>query len=306
MIRIRNLKVICALLALAASPVFAETRGAELMNPNEEQIFADIPATGAAFRMGSRSRETHRKIDEKRHLVILNDDFQMQLTEVTQLQFFLVMGNNPSYFKEKKYCKEEHFVINGTDLCPHHPIESVSWNEVQDFISKLNQGNDDGYTYRLPTEAEWEYAARAGTTTTFNLGSNISPKQVNYNGNYPYKNAAKGIYRGQTASVTSLPNANSLGLYDMHGNVSEWVQNIYGDYPTGDDLYVSDPQGPSLGSYRVTRGGSWGDPARALRSASRHKLKPDGRSRRVGFRLVRTANSQFFCKIFAIGCSTTF
>ena len=193
--------------------------------------FAQVKA--GTFLMGSPSNEVDRFDDEIQHKVTLTQDFEIQTTEVTQLQYFLVMGYNPSRFKKEKYCSNEHLVINGEELCPNHPVEWVSWNDVQGFIVQLNKG-EDGYTYGLPTEAQWEYAARgcvgsgeldlpkpgdmaSCTKTAFNLGANISTDQVNYNGNYPYNNDAQGEYRKQTVRVSSLANANGLGLYDMHG-----------------------------------------------------------------------------------------
>ena len=174
-------------------------------------VFAQVKA--GTFLMGSPSLESvlfdeKGRDDEIQHKVTLTQDFEIQTTELTQLQYFLVMGYNPSYFQKEEYCSNEHQVINGEELCPNHPVEKVSWDDVQDFISELNKG-EDGYTYGLPTEAQWEYAARGCggsgeldfpkstdmalcTTTAFNLGDNISTDQVNYNGNYPYNNGAEG------------------------------------------------------------------------------------------------------------------
>ena len=180
---------------------------------------------------------------------------------------------------------------------------------LKEFIFQLNKG-EDGYTYGLPTEAQWEYAARGCvgsgeldlskptdmalcTKTAFNLGDNISTDQVNYNGNhpYPYNNGSKGEYRGQTVKVSSLANANGLGLYDMHGNVWEWVEDRYGKYPLA-SKHVVDPKGPTSGGpYRVFRGGSWNNGARYVRSAHRVRWRPDNYRYGdfVGLRLMRTA-----------------
>ena len=262
--------------------------------------FAQVKA--GTFLMGSPSDEVDRDDDEIQHKVTLTKDFEIQTTEVTQLQYFLVMGYNPSHFKKEKYCSNEHLVINGEELCPDHPVERVSWNDVQDFISKLNKG-EDGYTYGLPTEAQWEYAARGCvgsgelgfpkpramalcTTTAFNLGDNISTDQVNYDGNFPYNNGAKGEYRKQTVKVSSLANANSLGLYDMHGNVWEWVEDRYGGYSSS---HVIDPKGPSSDLNCVFRGGSWYFKAQDVRSAYRYGWGQGDRNFAVGLRLMRTA-----------------
>ena len=232
--------------------------------------FSEIPA--GTFMMGSPSNETKRDDDETQHQVTLTQDFKIMKTEVTQAMWVGIMGKNPSYFK-------------GDTL----PLEQVSWDDVQVFIEKLNLKND-GYTYRLPTEAEWEYAARAGTQTAFNLGENISPDQVNYNGNYPYNNGRKGIYRGKTVPVESLPNANNWGLYDMHGNVWEWVLDPYSsDYSSALSQENANTGAFGTGSPRVIRGGSWHCVAQDLRSAFRYG-GTDNRHYNVGFRLVRAKN----------------
>ena len=260
------------------------------------------PVKAGTFLMGSPSNEVGRDDDEIQHKVTLTKDFEIQTTEVTQLQYFLVMGYNPSHFKKEKYCSNEHLVINGEELCPDHPVERVSWNDVQNFIVQLNKG-EEGYTYGLPTEAQWEYAARgcvgsgeldfpkptnmaSCTTTAFNLGDNISTDQVNYNGRHPYNKGAKGEYRRQTVKVSSLANANGLGLYDMHGNVWEWVEDRYGEYSSS---HVIDPKGSTSGPYRVWRGGGWGNKARHVRSALRFRWRPGFRFNAVGLRLMRTA-----------------
>ena len=144
--------------------------------------------------MGSPSGETGRDNDETQHQVTLTKGFYMQTTEVTQGQWMAVMGNNPSYFKN---C--------GNDC----PVEQVSWNDVQEFIRRLNQ-KEGGSSYRLPTEAEWEYAARAGTITPFNTGNCLSTDQANYDGNYPLSGCSKGEYRKTTNESRSLS-------HRMHG-----------------------------------------------------------------------------------------
>ena len=262
-----------------------------------------VQVKAGTFLMGSPLDEKGRDRDETQHKVTLTQDFEIQTTEVTQLQYFLVMGYNPSYFKKEKYCSNEHQIINGEELCPDHPVEQVSWNDAQSFISQLNKG-EDGYTYGLPTEAQWEYAARGCvgsgeldspkptdmalcTKTVFNLGDNISTDQVNYNGNYPYGNGSKEEYRGQTVKVSSLANANDLGLYDMHGNVWEWVEDRYGGYSS---CHIVDPKGSTSGPDRVLRGGSWYDKAQNnVRSANRNGWGPGARPYDVGLRLMRTA-----------------
>ncbi len=205
------------------------------------------------FMMGSPVNEADREYDETQHQVTLTRGYYLQTTEVTQGQWQTVMGNNPSKFES---CGED---------CP---VESVSWKEVQAFIQKLNQQERD-YQYRLPTEAEWEYAARAGTTTPFSFGNTLRKDQANYDSE-------------RTTQVKSFP-PNAWGLYDMHGNVWEWCQDRYGDYPSGS---VTDPQGPSSDDYRVLRGGSWRVNAGYCRSASRGWDAPGDRRNDYGFRLV--------------------
>jgi len=218
------------------------------------------------FMMGSPKDEPERYDDEKLHEVTLTRRFYMQTKTVTQGQWKAVMGYNPSYFKD---CG---------DNCP---VENVSWNDAHEFIRKLNELDRGGNTYRLPTEAEWEYACRAGTITPFAFGKCLSTDEANYNGNYPLEGCPKGKYRGKMIPVGSLK-ANDWGLYDMHGNVWEWVQDWYGDYPSGS---VTDPVGPERGSGRVLRGGSWNNFAAICRSAYRSRSVPVNRYGSIGFRL---------------------
>ena len=217
------------------------------------------------FMTGSPSNEPNRYSNERQHRVTLTKGFYMGVTEVTQGQWREIMGSNPSNFK-------------GDNL----PVERVSWNDCREFIRKLNrhEGTDK---YRLPTDAEWEYACRAGTTTPFFTGGCISTDQANYNGNYPMPGCSKGIYRKKTIDVASF-SPNAWGLYDMHGNVWEWCQDWYKDYPPG---HVTDPEWSSSGSARVLRGGSWGNYAWDVRSALRYWFDPVNRGNNGGFRVVR-------------------
>ena len=156
----------------------------------------------------------------------------------------------------------------------------VSWNDAQAFIRWLSE--KEGKDYRLPAEAQWEYACHAGTNTPFFFGKCLSTDQANYNGNYPLKGCPKGEYRKKTVAVGSLQ-PNAWGLYDMHGNVWEWCQDWYDDYPSGD---ITDPAGPENGADRVLRGGGWHNYARRCRSAIRLRGSPDDRLACLGFRLV--------------------
>jgi len=217
---------------------------------------------GGEFTMGSPTYEPERKSDETQHQVRVSD-FYIGKYVVTQSEWESVTGTNPSAFK-------------GANL----PVEQVSWDDCQAFIQALNRKTVQ--TYRLPTEAEWEYACRAGTTTPFSTGGNLTTEQANYNGNYPYNNNRKGQHRKQTVAVDSFE-PNAWGLYNMHGNVWEWCSDWYGVYESG---RVENPGGSKNGSYRVLRGGSWSFGAEHCRSASRDNDTPGSRSSRVGFRLV--------------------
>ena len=158
-------------------------------------------------------------------------------------------------------------------------MEKVSWEDCREFIRKINVMGL--VTVSLPTEAQWEYACRAGSTTPFSLGSALNGDMANCDGNYPYGTSSKGRYQHETVDVGSYA-PNAWNLYDMHGNVWEWCADWYGSYD-GDAI---DPQGPVSGTYRVSHGGSWNHGARSCRSAYRRGYEPGIRSFDLGFRLV--------------------
>ena len=203
-----------------------------------------VPIRAGRFTMGSPASEEGRKDDEGQVAVNLTRDFEMQATEVTQYQWFSVMKNNPSLFRRSRDCENEHQVIDGTRLCPNHPVESVMWNDVQSFIAKLNQKND-GYVYRLPTEAEWEYAARAGSTTPYFF--DVSSSALIWIHAWLVVNS-----KGQTSAVKQKKK-NPWGLYDIYGNVLELVQDYYHEKLLGEN----DPIQTKVSRYRVARGGCW-------------------------------------------------
>lgn len=217
------------------------------------------------FIMGSPLQETGRDEDETAHLVILSEGFYLQTTEVTQAQWRAVMGDNPSGFPE---C--------GGDC----PVERVSLDMVRIFIGRLNKLSD-GVNYRLPTEAEWEYACRAGSRSAFANG-NITELDCGHDPRLD----KMGWYCGNaggTPHAVAQKTPNVWGLYDMHGNVFEWTADWYWDYSF---CPVIDPAGPDLGHGAVIRGGCWKSYARFCRSADRGRYPPDFRNRYTGFRLA--------------------
>ena len=222
-----------------------------------------------SFMMGSPSSEDGRFYCETQHSVTLTKGFWLGKYEVTQAQWRSVIGNNPSSFK-------------GDNL----PVENVSWDDCQTFIQKVNAHLSCGA--RLPTEAEWEFACRAGTTTAYFWGNALNGDKANCNGNNPCGTTVKGPNRETTVPVGSYA-ANAWGFCDMHGNVVEWCNDWDGPYPTGS---LTDPLGPASGGRRVLRGGSWDYIARGCRSADRRNSRPDSRSEDRGFRLCCSAGGE--------------
>ncbi|MBC8177922.1 MAG: formylglycine-generating enzyme family protein [Desulfobacteraceae bacterium] len=218
--------------------------------------FAYVPP--GTFKMGSPTEERGRFDDETRHRVTLTKGFYLQTTEVTQGQWTRVMGDNPSNFDQ---C--------GSDC----PVESVSWNDVQDFIQKINkmEGED---RYRLPTESEWEYACRAGSKLGYCFDSKEHDLQE-----YAWFDMNSEPHTHPVGQKT----ANRWGLFDMHGNVWEWCQDHYRSYP---DEPVIDPPAAVGGTGRIRRGGGWKNGPRDLRCANRGRSTPEEESDAWGFRLV--------------------
>ena len=265
----------------------------------ENKEIMDIPENfvlieGGTFEMGSPDTENWRSEDETQHTVTVSD-FYMGIYEVSQAQYAEVMGDNPSNF-------------SGEDL----PVENVTWLDAVRYCNARSEkeGLTPAYVidkgtitwnrsadgYRLPTEAEWEYACRAGTTTPFNTENSISAGEANYYGHYPYEiegnyfsqgnlETKPGEYRQTTVTVDSF-SPNKWGLYNMHGNVGEWVWDYYGAYSTEEQ---TDPSGAESGTLRIYRGGGWNDFAKNLRSAYRATLAENKGSFNIGLRLVRNA-----------------
>jgi len=220
-----------------------------------------IPA--GEFMMGSPETESERAGRETQHRVSITKPFYLGETEVTQEQYQKVMGKNPSHFKG-----------------PQNPVETVSWDDAVEFCRKLSAMPAEktaGHVYRLPTEAEWEYACRTGTKTAYGFGDDASRL-----GDY-------GWFRGNSDSTThpvGEKKPNAWDLYDMHGNVWEWCQDWYGDYPSGS---ATDPTGATSGSSRVIRGGGWSFIAGYCRSAYRGWAPPEYRRSTLGFRVLRSS-----------------
>lgn len=253
-----------------------------------------VRITGGSFDMGSPESEPWRSEDEVLHSVTVSD-FYISQYELTQSEYRAVTGTNPSSF-------------SGDDL----PVENITWLEAvaccnarseQEGLQPVYHIDGQNVTwnraangYRLPTEAEWEYACRAGTETPFHTENSISAEEANYYGHYPYMiednyftqgnlDTKPGEYRQTTVSVGSF-SPNAFGLYDMHGNVGEWVWDFYGPYEAGEQ---NDPAGAQNGTLKVYRGGGWNDFAKNMRSAYRAALEPDKASFNLGVRLVLNA-----------------
>lgn len=215
------------------------------------------------FIMGSTPKEKLRGEDEAQHKVTLTKGFYMSVYVVTQQQWQEVMGNNPSSFMGEK----------------NLPVETVSWDDCQALMKTM--GAKDRRQYRLPTEAEWEYACRAGTTTPFHFGETISTNQANYDGRFAYGDGKIGQRRNKTTPVGAFP-ANAFGLHDMHGNVWQWCQDSYQEYPK---KAAVDPQATGAGKGRVMRGGSCRSGPRQCRAANRGWSGPSNRSLDYGLRV---------------------
>jgi formylglycine-generating enzyme required for sulfatase activity len=233
--------------------------------------FAWIPP--GTFLMGSPESEEGREgaCEGPQHEVTISRPFYLGVYPVTQREYEAVMGQNPSHFGGN----------------PDHPVEKVRWNKAVEFcqrLSALEAERQAGRVYRLPTEAEWEYACRAGTTTPFHFGASASSTQANFDGNYPCGGAPAGPFLQQTAKVGSYP-ANAWGLYDLHGNVWEWCNDWFAEeyYRKSDKI---DPQGPSTGTMRVLRGGPWSDQGVWCRAACRGVNGPGGHKNTYGFRVA--------------------
>jgi formylglycine-generating enzyme required for sulfatase activity len=228
------------------------------------------------FQMGSPPDEAERRDDEARHEVEITQPYCLGVNAVTQAQYRQVMGMRPSFFSPKGDGRNKVSGLNTDDF----PVENVNWEEAMDFcriVSMLPTVKDKGWVVDLPTEAEWEYACRAGTQTAFHYGNSVSSQQANFNGENPYGGAAKGPNLQRPTKVGSYA-ANAWGLYDMHGNVLQWCKGWYDkDYQNRPERGTSD---------RVVRGGFWLSNAKGCRAACRNAVEPSVRGSGLGFRVV--------------------
>jgi len=259
---------------------------------------------GGEFMMGSPAGEVDRQTDETQHQVSVSD-FYMCKYAVTLAEFRRFVEASGHMTEAEKdgfsYIVLNHDEVEGKEGInwrhgasgevrsqaeENHPVLHVSWDDAVAYCAWMTE--QTGKKFRLPTEAEWEYACRAGTTTPFNTGENITTAQANYDGNYPYRNNPKGLYRENTVAVDSFA-PNGWGLYNMHGNVFEWCSDWY------DENYydkckaqgtVENPLGPDTGLDRVLRGGGWDDDATLCRSAYRGDDTSDDNNINVSFRVV--------------------
>ena len=215
------------------------------------------------FMMGSPPDEPDRVGGESRHYVTLTKPFLMGRTLVSQAHYRRVMKVNPSQFPYDEL-----------------PVDSVTWDEAVAFCQRLSEM--DGRSYRLPTEAEWEYACRAGSDTPFWWGHTIHPGQANYDGRCAYNGGKLGKFRSRTSPVDRFA-PNPWGLHDMHGNLWQWCSDWFGKYDTDKN---TDPRGALRGTHRVVRGGSWQHTPRRARAAARGQEEPATRSQTIGFRIV--------------------
>jgi eukaryotic-like serine/threonine-protein kinase len=250
---------------LSAPPVYSQGKLPRSFTNRIGMKFVLLPP--GQFTMGSPNTEKGRGDDEIPRKVTFAKGLYVGIHTVTQEQWQALMGNKPSYFKGAN----------------HLPVEQVSWHDCVEFCKKLR--DLEKKPYRLPTEAEWEYACRAGTTTPYHVGATLASGQANYNGTFVYGNGKPGIFREKTMPVGSFP-ANSWGLHDMHGNVWQWCSDWHGGYHRMDLL---DPQGPKAGKNRMQRGGSWGSHPIFCRAANRNFSDPDQRTEFVGFRVCFSA-----------------
>jgi formylglycine-generating enzyme required for sulfatase activity len=257
--------------ALTANPVWAQSA-----KPKDGPLgMKFVPLPKATFYMGWNGEKGSAKKTE------IKEDFEIAIHTVTQGQWQEVMGNNPSWFSRDGDGNDKVKDVKDEDL-KHFPVETVSWNDAQEFIKKLNEKEKGkGYEYRLPSEVAWEYACRGGATSEEECSyhfyfakptNDLSSKEANFNGDFPFGKADKGPYLERTTRAGSYAQ-NKVGLYDMHGNVWQWCEEVR-------DKGASD---------RVARGGGWGNVAGRCGAENRAGITPDFRNVNLGFRLARVS-----------------
>ncbi len=238
---------------------------ARWVEPTTGMTFVRVPA--GEFQVGTPTGEAGHEEWERLHPVRISRPFYLGQTEVTRQQWSRILGNDPSALPP----------------CPTCPVETVNYHRIEEFLALFSEST--GESFRLPTEAEWEYACRAGTQAPFSTGAQLTTDQANFDGRYPYPGSPLGINRGSTTPAATFP-PNAFGLYDMHGNVWEWTSDDMCPYEFIPDRTTIDPAGKCPTELRVIRGGSWifnGDSARCgLRYT--HRPQDDGPS--LGFRVV--------------------
>jgi formylglycine-generating enzyme required for sulfatase activity len=297
--------VVLSIFSLSSLCSFAQDQPqSELLNSIGMKLRL-IPA--GIFKHGSPVDEKGSNDDERQFDVTISSDFYLAVTEVTQAQFEKVMGKNPSYFQGQTTGvrhPETGRLIEDFDSS-NHPVEQVSWEDATEFCKRLSllpQEKASGYVYRLPSEAEWEFACRAGSQTAFHFGGNIKnlrdfgwfgnnsgAKTIDTEAIWDSSKGDAGLFwaklleNGCRTHEVGSKKPNQLELFDMHGNVWEWTADWYGDYPRG---AVVDPQGPTTGNQKVLRGGGWGYAAKECRSAERRGAIPTERSYGYGFRIA--------------------
>jgi formylglycine-generating enzyme required for sulfatase activity len=257
------------------------TTGARLTNSIGMELVLLMPAE---FTLGSPADEGERGDDEHALPVLLGRPFLMGTTEVTQAEYARVMGANPSWYRPGG---EGAGQVEGLDAA-RLPVEQVSWEDAVEFCRRLTAVPGEkarGMQYRLPTEAEWEFACRAGTVTAFSTGPLLGPAEANVDGTKAYLDAEEAPGLRRPAPVGSY-RPNAWGLLDMHGNVAEWCSDFHSVRSTTGGTTQVDPRGPETGDARTTRGGAFLGRVGQCRSAARAARNPEFRHRTIGFRVV--------------------
>lgn len=264
---------LCQLLATGTRPVVPRRENAVGM------LFALVPA--GRFWMGSPPEEASRFDDEgPQHVVRITRPFYLGVYPVTQAEYSALMDDAPSYYSATGPGSDR---VAGLDTS-RHPVDSLSWEQATALCLRLSA--QTGQVHRLPSEAEWEYACRAGISLAgpFHWGGSLSSRLANFDGREPFGDGEEGPFLRRTVPVDAYP-PNAFGLYDLHGNVSEWCWDRFDEnyYRTGPE---ANPPGPDTGDHRVLRGGSWTDPGKYCRAAFRYDRPPGEGRRDFGVRVV--------------------